>query len=40
MLLEAITIHKDIIEVHNYLLIKHIKEELGLSIFKRLMEHW
>ena len=28
MLLEATTIHEDIIEVHNYVLIKHIKEDL------------
>ena len=26
MLLEAMTIHKDIFEVHNYILIEHIKE--------------
>ena len=28
MLLEATTIHKDIIEVHNYILIEHIEEDL------------
>ena len=28
MLLEATTIHKDIVEVHNYVLIKHIEEDL------------
>ena len=26
--LEATTIHKDIVEVHNYVLIKHIEEDL------------
>ena len=29
MLLEATNIHEDIIKVHNYILIKHIKEDLG-----------
>ena len=28
MLLEAVTIHEDIVEVHNYVLIEHIKEDL------------
>ena len=28
VLLEATTIYKDIVEVHNYVLIKHIKEDL------------
>ena len=28
MLLEAMTIHKDIVEVYNYILIEHIKEDL------------
>ena len=28
VLLEVTTIHEDIIEVHNYVLIKHIKENL------------
>ena len=28
MLLEATTIHEDIVEVHNYVLIKHIEEYL------------
>ena len=37
MLLEAITIHKDIVKVHNYILIKHIEENLVHQTFKRLM---
>ena len=28
VLLDATTIHEDIIKVHNYVLIKHIKENL------------
>ena len=28
MLLEATTIHKDIVKVHNYIPIEHIKEDL------------
>ena len=28
VLLEATTIHEDVIEVYNYILIKHIKENL------------
>ena len=28
MLLEATTIHKNIVEVYNYVLIKHIEEDL------------
>ena len=28
MLLEATTIHKDIVKVYNYVLIEHIKENL------------
>ena len=28
VLLEATTIYKDIVEVHNYVLIKHIEEDL------------
>ena len=28
MLLEATTIHKDIVEVHNYVLINHVEEDL------------
>ena len=28
MLLEATTIHEDIVKVHNYILIEHIKEDL------------
>ena len=28
VLLEATTIHEDLVEVYNYVLIKHIKEDL------------
>ena len=28
MLLETTSIHEDIVEVHNYVLIKHIEEDL------------
>ena len=28
MLLEGATIHEDIVEVHNYVLIEHIEEDL------------
>ena len=28
VLLEATTIYKDIVEVHNYVLIKHVEEDL------------
>ena len=40
MLLEATTIHKDIVEVHNYVLIEHIERRPGSSTFRRLMGHW
>ena len=36
MLLEATTIHYDIIKVHNYILIKHIEEDLAHQPLKSL----
>ena len=34
MLLEATTIHKDIVKVNNYILIEHIKENLAYQPLK------
>ena len=36
VLLEATTIYKDIVEVHNYVLIKHIEENLAHQPLKAL----
>ena len=32
MLLEATTINEDIVKVHNYILIEHIKEDLVINL--------
>ena len=34
MLLEATTIHEDIVEVHNFVLIEHVKEDLVHQLLK------